>query len=273
MSVSDNVLHGLFRLPYRLNVRHKRIKNPFNTTYLLIHGLADTGEAWKPLLDRLPKDSNYVVFDLLGHGLSKRPESSDFYSAYRQAINVRFTYASLGLVGPVVLVGHSFGSLVAAEFAYHFFRKTKRLILCAPPVYRDPVAGRKLRLQQEGVLREIYRQIVKQPKSVVRIYNLATKLRLLGFSKVEISEENFAGFSGTLRAGIISQTAGKHLTSIHIPTRIVFGIADPFIVAKNLTKLAKINPNITIKTLAGAHSIRKNTLKAVLEAIEEPSPA
>lgn len=269
MSVSDNVLHGLFRLPYRLNVRHKRIKNPFNTTYLLIHGLADTGEAWKPLLDRLPKDSNYVVFDLLGHGLSKRPKSSDFYSAYRQAINVRFTYASLGLVGPVVLVGHSFGSLVAAEFAYHFFRKTKRLILCAPPVYRDPVAGRGLRLRQESILREIYRQLVKLPKSVVRMYNVATRLNLLGFSKVELSEENFTSFEGTLRAGIISQTAGKHLANMQIPTRIIFGIADPFIVAGNLSKLAKINPNITIKTLAGTHAVRESTLKAILSSINE----
>lgn len=269
MTTAGDTLHKLLRLPYKLHIRYKNIKNPFGTTYILVHGLADTGEMWKPLLDRLPKDSNYMVVDLLGHGRSKHPKHRDLYSAYRQAINVRFTYASLGLVGPVVLIGHSFGSLVASEFAYHFFRKAKRLILCAPPVYRDPVAGRGLRLRQESILREIYRQLVKLPKSVVRMYHVATRLNLLGFSKVELSEENFTGFEGTLRAGIIGQTAGKHLTNIQIPTRIIFGIADPFIVVGNLSKLAKINSNITIKTLAGTHAVRENTFRAILSAINE----
>lgn len=261
--------HNTLRLPYRLHVRHKRIKNPLGLTYVLVHGLADTGDVWRPLLDKLPKNANYVVLDLLGHGLSKQPESEQQYSAYRQAINVRFTYATLGLTGPIVLIGHSFGSLVAAEFAHHYHRITKQLILCAPPIYREPEVSKRLFLQQETILREIYRRVLNTPKSVMKAYDLATKLKLLGFSQTDVSEKSFPGFAATLRAGIISQTAGSHLEETTVPTIIIYGIADPLIVISNLTKLAKMNPRITTKPLAGSHAVRKNTIKAILDGIEK----
>ena len=269
MPLSDKIFHDVLKLPYRLHIRYKRIKNPVGTTYILLHGLADTGELWAPLLPVLPKNTNYIVVDLLGHGKSKHPSITNFYSAYRQAINVRFTYATLGLTGPVVLIGHSFGSLVATEFAYHYKRISKQLILCAPPVYREPSSKRTLALRQESILREIYRQILKQPKAVSLSYDIASKLKLLGFSKTNLSADNFASFESTLRAGIISQYAEKHLIDIKIPISIIYGMADPFIVSRNFTKLASINPHIAVKPLLGGHAVRKNTLKVIVESIEK----
>ena len=66
----DRIVHRWLRIPYRLSVRYKRLRRPFTTTYVLIHGLADTGALWQPLLAQLPKQSNYIVVDLLGHGES-----------------------------------------------------------------------------------------------------------------------------------------------------------------------------------------------------------
>ena len=269
MPLSDKIFHDVLKLPYRLHIRYKRIKNPVGTTYILLHGLADTGELWAPLLPVLPKNTNYIVVDLLGHGKSKHPSITNFYSAYRQAINVRFTYATLGLTGPVVLIGHSFGSLVATEFAYHYKRISKRLILCAPPVYREPLSKRTIALRQESILRELYRQILKQPKAVSLSYDIANKLNLLGFSKTNLNADNFIGFESTLRAGIMNQYAEKHLGDVKIPVTIIYGVTDPFIVSKNFTKLATINPHIAIKTLLGGHAVRKNTLKAIVDAIEK----
>lgn len=266
-TVTDSFVHGTLRLPYRLHIRYKRVHNRLGTTYIFIHGLADTGKLWRPLLERLPKDVNYLVVDLLGHGNSKYPENDAFYSAYRQSINVRFTQLSLGLTGPTVLVGHSFGSLVSAEFAHHYRRTTRQLVLCSPPIYRDPSAGKPLQFQQEKILRELYKRILKKPKSIVRAYDLAAKLKLLGFSRTEISEKKFSGFAGTLRAGIISQYAGKHLAETTVPTTIIYGIADPVIVIGNLTRLAKMNPHISTKPLAGSHAVQEKTLKALLAAL------
>lgn len=268
MELTDSI-HAALRLPYRLHVRHKRISSLRGTTYVLLHGLADSGELWKPLLGELPKNVNVVVIDLLGHGKSKHPGHSAFYSAYRQAINVRFTYATLGLTGPIIFVGHSFGSLVAAEFAHHYRRLVRQLILCAPPIYREPDANKKHRLRQETLLRELYGRALKTPKSVVKAYDLAAKLKLLGFSETTVTEQSFPGFSATLTAGIMSQTVGPHLEETTVPTTIIYGIADPLIVTGNLTKLAKMNPRITTKPLAGSHAVRKNTIKAILDGIEK----
>ncbi len=267
MKSVNELLHTTLKLPYRLHIRYKRICNRLGTTYIFVHGLADTGKLWKPLLERLPKDVNYLVVDLLGHGNSKYPENDTFYSAYRQSINVRFTQLSLGLTGPTVLVGHSFGSLVSAEFAHHYRRTTKQLVLCSPPVYRDPSASKPLQFQQEKILREIYKRFLKNPRSIVRAYDLAAKLKLLGFSQTEVSEEKFSGFAGTLRAGILSQYAGKHLAETTVPTTIIYGIADPLIVIGNLTRLAKINSHISTKPLAGTHAVQEKTLKALINTL------
>lgn len=268
--ITNTLVHETLRLPYRLHVRYRRIKNPLGVTYLFIHGLADTGKLWEPVLDSLPPEANYLVVDLLGHGNSKLATREAFYSAYRQAINVRFTQLSLGLTGPTVLIGHSFGSLVSAEFAHHYRRTTKQLILCSPPIYREPMATTLIEVRQEAILREIYRRALTKPRSVIRAYDLAGKLKLLGFSQTELTEQKFTSFAGTLRAGIISQTAGKHLSDTTIPTTIIYGVADPLIVNKNLTKLAKINPHITLKPLPGAHAVRKHTLRAIVSTLLAP---
>ena len=99
-------------------------------------------------------------------------------------------------------------------------------------------------------------------------YSLANKLKLVGFSKSSVNVDKFAGFEGTLRAGIINQYAEKHLTDMKVPTTIVYGVADPFIINKNLVKLAHINPNIEVKSTLGGHAVRKRTLKVILESIK-----
>ncbi len=267
MTSINSLIHRFLRLPYKLHIRYKRVKNPLHPTYLLIHGLADTGELWKPLLEDLPKDANYVVVDLLGHGRSKVPQNK-FYSATQQARNVRLTYLRLGLVGPIIAIGHSFGSLVAIELANRHPKQIRQLVLCAPPIYRDPVSGKLSRLRRESILRDLYQQIIKQPRAVIAAYDALSKLRLAGYSKTRLSEENFEAFAETLRAGIISQSAGKHLEEITVPTNIIYGALDPVIVPSNFAKLKLENEHISVRMIPTSHSVTKTTLKAILKVLK-----
>lgn len=264
----ERFLHGFLKIPYQLHIRYKRIKSPLSETYLLIHGLADTGELWQPLLAELPKDANYVVIDLLGHGKSKMPKNKS-YSAVEQARNVRLTYLGLGVVGPLIVIGHSFGSLVAIELAKRHKRQVKQLVLCSPPIYRDPSSGKLSKLRRESILRDIYSQLVGQPRAVIAAYSLATKFKLAGFSKTRLTEDNFEAFTETLKGGIISQTAGKHLAETTVPTQIIYGALDPVVVPSNLAKLAKENSHISVKMLATSHAVTKTTLKAILQSIHQ----
>lgn len=267
MRYLSNALHRLFRLPYKLHVRYKRIKNPLAPTFLLVHGLADTGDLWEPLLENLPKNANYVAVDLLGHGRSKAP-SSKVYSAYQQARNLKLTCWRLGIVGPVTVIGHSFGSLVAIEFARHYPRQVKQLVLCAPPIYRDPVSGKFSKFNRESILRDIYQQLLKKPRAVIAAYNAMSKMHLVGFSKISLNQDNFEAFTETLRAGIISQSASKNLAKISIPTNIIYGAVDPVLVPSNFAKLKLQNPNVSVHMIPTGHQVTKITLKTILKLVK-----
>ena len=267
MKTIDKIVHHWLRLPYTLSVRHKRLKKVFGTTYVLIHGLADTGDLWKPLLDKLPKDANYFVVDLLGHGNSAHPDGDDIYSAQRQAHNLLKTYLKTGMSGPVVLIGHSFGGLVASEFARGYRGIVKQLILVSPPIYRDESQDKKDQLRQEKILRDVYRQFVKKPDLLMHGYGLVNKLRLMGFSKIKFNKENYIGIIGTLRSGIIDQQAGKRLARSTVPTTIIYGRLDPLLVPSNFTALKGQNSNINIVPLVTGHAMRDVTIKAILKVL------
>jgi len=264
----DRIVHRWLRIPYRLSVRYKRLRRPFTTTYVLIHGLADTGALWQPLLAQLPKQSNYIVVDLLGHGESPQPHDESIYRASEQARHVLATCVATGLSGPVVLIGHSFGALVATEFSHMYRGIVRRAVLVSPPIYRDETGNRRDWLRQDKLLRSVYRQVLKTPDLVVAGYELGDRLGALGFSRTQLSKSTFTGFENTLRAGIISQRTGQLLRHITIPTTIIYGRLDPLLVARNFTALAQVNSCITVRPLSTGHAIRGRTLREIMTVIQ-----
>lgn len=267
MRLYEKVIHRWLHVPYRLFVRYKRLRWPFSTTYVLLHGLADTGDLWRPVIAGLPKKSNYVVVDLLGHGNSPHPMGDVIYSADEQARNVMATCLRVGVTGPIVLVGHSFGSLVAIEFARRYRGIVQQMILVSPPIYRDETKEGTARLRQDALLRNAYEQVLKRPDVIIKGYALGTKLRAVGFSHIQLNEDNFEAFAGTLRSGIISQQSGRHLLAITCPISIIYGTFDPVLVTRNFTKLARANKNISTVSLPTGHAITRRTVNAILRLI------
>lgn len=267
MKLIERIIHRWLHLPYELSIRYKRLVSPLKTTYIFIHGLADTGEMWKPTISQLPKNANYIVIDLLGHGSSRHPDDEHIYSAPKQAQSVMISCLKAGLAGPVVLVGHSFGSLVASEFAYGYKGVVQQLILVSPPIYRDESQDKKSRFSQDSILRSVYRQLLKQPELIINGYNLIDKLKLVGFSSIKVNKSNYIGIANTLKSGIINQRAAQLLTKSTIPVTIIYGKFDPLLVPKNFESLKKVNPNIVVKPLPTGHAIRNATVKKILSLI------
>ncbi len=93
---------------------------------LLIHGIGDSSETWRPVLDQLMLDHRVIVPDLLGHGRSEKPRAD--YSVAAYANGMRDLLTVLG-IDRVTVVGHSLGGGVAAQFAYQFPDRCERLVL------------------------------------------------------------------------------------------------------------------------------------------------
>ena len=93
---------------------------------VLLHGFAQTGHMWNPLVEELAKDHTVLVPDLRGAGRSERPESG--YDKKTMAVDIHELTRSLGL-GRVVIVGHDIGLMVAYAYAAQFPADTERVVL------------------------------------------------------------------------------------------------------------------------------------------------
>ncbi|MTD59011.1 alpha/beta fold hydrolase [Amycolatopsis pithecellobii] len=84
---------------------------------VLLHGWPQTGRAWARVMPTLAENHTVVVPDLRGTGSSERP--ADGYLKTNQVKDMRGLVEGLGLSGPIVVVGHDIGAMVAFAWAVH----------------------------------------------------------------------------------------------------------------------------------------------------------
>jgi pimeloyl-ACP methyl ester carboxylesterase len=103
---------------------------------ILIHGAFATHQDWLAgPFDRLARDFRMIALDRPGHGRSRRAR---FAGAPRdQARQIAAGLAQLGVSRPI-LVGHSYGALVALAYAELFEPDVAHLVLVAPLAFPEP---------------------------------------------------------------------------------------------------------------------------------------
>jgi pimeloyl-ACP methyl ester carboxylesterase len=106
--------------------RRAYVKAGSGPALLLIHGIGDSSDTWRPVVEQLAEHYTVIAPDLLGHGRSEKPRAD--YSVAGFANGMRDLLSVLG-VGRVTVVGHSLGGGVAAQFAYQFPDRCERLVL------------------------------------------------------------------------------------------------------------------------------------------------
>ena len=99
------------------------------TPVLLLHGNALSAEDFvvSGLINRLAKRYRVIAFDRPGFGHSERPRDR-LWTADAQAALLHKTFVQLGIAQPIVL-GHSWGTLVALALALREGAAVRRLIL------------------------------------------------------------------------------------------------------------------------------------------------
>jgi len=263
--VIETVLHKWLRIPYTLNVHHKRrIKKPV-ATVLFIHGLGNSAEAWDDVIIRLPHNVNIITVDLLGFGRSPRPDWAS-YNAKTQARAVLATLLKLRITTPIIIVGHSLGSLVAIEVVKRYPIIINALVLCSPPLYDTSAIGKKVSIKPDALLRQLYLAATERPDEFVRLCTLAMKYQLIN-KAFNVTADNIDSYMTTLKTMIINQTSLRDAHDITVPTVVLQGLLDPFVVSKNLRKLAKANANIRLTTVASGHEIKGRFIPAIVREI------
>ncbi len=89
---------------------------PAGQVLLFVHALADSGLAFVPLFDTpLAERFRLVAVDLAGFGAS--PRQDDVLTIAQHAQTIAALARSLSAAGPIGLVGHSVGAMIAVEAA------------------------------------------------------------------------------------------------------------------------------------------------------------
>jgi non-heme chloroperoxidase len=100
--------------------------DPRGVPVLLLHGLTDSWRSFELVLPHLPGAIHVFALSLRGHGDASRPVGG--YQPQDFAADVAAFIEALGL-GPVVIIGHSMGSIVAQRFVLDYPEYTLGLAL------------------------------------------------------------------------------------------------------------------------------------------------
>lgn len=212
-------------------------------TLVFIHGFGGRAAQWQYQLDQLSLANRVIAMDLRGHGLSERP-SVGYTMAIIQA-DLELLLHTLGINQPVVLLGHSFGGAIAANFAVNHPERVKQLVLVASAVqYR---------------LSPLYRAALRLPEPVLRFLDPLVRRQVFASAPV-------------LKAWYVDSLAdwnGEEIyRNIKIPTMVIRGYQDRVFEKPAYDQVAQLIPGAEeIDVGASGHMVMLERKDAVNRAI------
>lgn len=96
---------------------------------MLISGLGADHQYWSSVQKMLVKDHRVCWYDRAGLGLSAKRAGALKVASKKQAAELRAVLTAVGETGPLVIVGHSYGGLLARTFANRYASSTAGLAL------------------------------------------------------------------------------------------------------------------------------------------------
>lgn len=239
---------------------------------ILLHGLGNNHESWTYVLDEIDYAKNNVIaFDLLGFGDAPKPTDID-YTPDDHANAVIESMDKIGVKNATV-AGHSMGCIVAATVAKKRPDLVARLVLLGAPIFKHKPrkTDRLMFWRREDAYTSLFKTIAKNPDVTLSAANALDVIAPL-LKGMEITEETWPSFQKSLRNTIMQTQTYKDLLTLKIPTLLVYGHLDFFVIKHNLKKVAATNKKYTtFETLVGPHEITPIHGKSIVELIQSNS--
>lgn len=253
-NICTKIWHQVFKRPIKLRAvedinRTKHTK----LTLVFLHGIAATSDTWRVTIKELSsnpelRDVRMIALDLTGFGKSIQADWLD-YDYLEYAIAIDNTLKSLHVNTPVVLVGHSMGSLIAADYATNFCSSFNiiRMILVSPPILMPEELAR---IPDKAYM-----------KSYASLHNLAKQEPIVDviaefvqhFSSFNRKYLKTTAFAKSMNQIILNPHNLQTYAKIKIPTLIIHGRFDPLVMKSNLKFIEEINPKYVRLTSVMAH--------------------
>ena len=272
--------HRVLHLPIRLHAAFDNRRRRPALTVIFLHGISANSATWRSTIRQLQREPDLenlrlITLDLLGFGKSLQADWLDYdYAAYDSAL--RATLKHLKIRSPYILVGHSMGALIAANFAAATSNTTinakttvisspiappSHLILVSPPVL---MVNDLARLPDQIYARS-YRTLTRLATAEPAIEVIANFIQR--FTSFRSQYLKTPAFAKSMENIILSPTNYRTFTSLKTPTLIIHGRFDPLVMRSNLKRAAAHNSrHLRYVGVMGQHDISVNKrAKIILE--------
>jgi pimeloyl-ACP methyl ester carboxylesterase len=232
----------------------------------MLHGLGSSSKVWQPLAKMLvAKNYRAVALDLLGFGASPKPKWLE-YTVDDHAHAVLAALAKRKVRGPLVLVGHSMGCLVAVHIARLRPDMVKHLVLYEMPLYADVPELRKYTMLR-SIYFAAYKRILKHPEYSPKNARLVQKLaaRLAGF---KITKQTWTPFVKSIKHTVMQQTTLEDMKKLSMPMDVIYGTRDVVVIrGKPQLIFGPEATHITTHTITSRHTISQQACAFILERV------
>lgn len=197
---------------------------------LAIHGLGGSGRYWEGLAAQVWHRHTLLAPDLGGFGASDKPPG--VYDLEFHLANLDAVVAEAGAHEPVVVVGHSFGAVLAAVWACRHRERVIALALVAAPYPDGSERTRRMILNDRltramaggGAVSHVVHTLL-----TVAAMALRPLLRSASIPREVIADymrHTISSYVGSLREGILSRDITPLLCPLGVPILLLYGARD-----------------------------------------------
>jgi 2-hydroxy-6-oxonona-2,4-dienedioate hydrolase len=213
----------------------------------LVCGLGVSSSYMTPAALELMKDADIYCPDLPGFGQSSKPQKT---LNVPELAHYLAAFLEKSEINRAVVISHSFGCQIAADFALKYPEKLERLVLAAPT--GNP--------QIKSSLRYFGRLILDVPREPFSLIPIAIR---------DYLKAGFIRGYQTLKFSLQDSFEEK-LPQIKIPTLVICGSSDPIVSRQWVEKITKILPNGKLACIKGAaHAVNYNSPESFASVIRE----